>query len=131
MSPPAFCRDCNVWWKEAASGRTRGSGAWAASSGRSSRSPRDRLSSAVEKARGTGRVMKTAEIGSFSERAMEGVLVEGVPATLGEAKITLRLHDLSGVQVQVFGALAGAGFVVDVIVQVPGPDELVHLTFTV
>jgi aspartate kinase len=75
--------------------------------------------------------MKTAEIVSFSERAMEGVLVEGVTATLGEAKITLRLHDLSGVQVQVFGALAGAGIVVDVIVQVPGPDGLVHLTFTV
>jgi aspartate kinase len=62
---------------------------------------------------------------------MEGALVEGVTGSLGEAKISLRLPDDAGLQARVFGPLADAGIVVDVIVQMPGADGLVHLTFTV
>jgi aspartate kinase len=61
---------------------------------------------------------------------MEDVLVEGVTASTAEAKITITMADLPGVQARIFRSLAEAGLVVDVIVQVPGPDGLIHLTFT-
>jgi len=61
---------------------------------------------------------------------MEGVRVQGVTATSEEAKVNLRLPDDAGVHARVFGPLAQAGIVVDVIVQVPGNDGLVHLSFT-
>jgi aspartate kinase len=77
-----------------------------------------------------GNVTRTAEAISRPERAMEDVLVEGVTATADEAKITLRIADVTGVQSRVFRSLAEAGLVVDVIVQVPGSDGLIHLTFT-
>jgi aspartate kinase len=67
----------------------------------------------------------------FPTGGMEGAVVEGVTSSVGEAKISLRLPDEVGVQARLFGPLARAGIVVDVIVQVPGADGLVHLTFTV
>jgi aspartate kinase len=62
--------------------------------------------------------------------AMEGALVAGVTATTEEAKVSLRIPDDVGVQGRVFGPLAQAGIIVDVIVQVPGSDGRVHLSFT-
>jgi aspartate kinase len=61
---------------------------------------------------------------------MEEVVVGGVTATRDEAKITVKISDLPGVQARVFRSLAEAGIIVDVIVQVPGSDGLIHLTFT-
>jgi aspartate kinase len=65
-----------------------------------------------------------------SSEAMEGARVEGVTATSEEAKVNLRLPDDVGVHARLFGPLAQAGIVVDVIVQVPGEDGTVHLSFT-
>jgi aspartate kinase len=71
-----------------------------------------------------------ARLAASPERAMEEVVVDRVTATRDEAKITVRISDLPGVQARVFRSLADAGIIVDVIVQVPGSDGLIHLTFT-
>ncbi|HXI59463.1 MAG TPA: aspartate kinase [Polyangia bacterium] len=65
------------------------------------------------------------------EKAMEAVVVAGVTATKDEAKITLHgIPDKPGIQAQVFKPLAGAGIVVDVIVQAFIQDGRTNLTFT-
>jgi aspartate kinase len=65
------------------------------------------------------------------EKAMEAVVVAGVTATKDEAKISLQgIPDKAGIQAQVFKPLAGAGIVVDVIVQAFIQDGRTNLTFT-
>jgi aspartate kinase len=65
------------------------------------------------------------------EKAMESVLVAGVTATKDEAKITLPgIPDKPGIQALVFKPLAGAGIVVDVIVQAYIQNGRTNLTFT-
>jgi aspartate kinase len=66
------------------------------------------------------------------EKAMEAVLVAGVTATKDEAKITLQgILDKPGIQAQVLRPLAGAGIVVDVIVQAYIQENgRTNLTFT-
>jgi aspartate kinase len=63
---------------------------------------------------------------------MEQVLVSGVTADKNEAKLTLLgVPDQPGVAARVFGPLARAGIVVDMIIQNIGADGRTDVTFTV
>ena len=65
------------------------------------------------------------------EKAMESIMVSGVTASRGEAKITLHgISDQPGIQAMVFRPLAAAGIVVDVIVQAYVENGRTNLTFT-
>jgi len=66
------------------------------------------------------------------EESMSDVLVSGVACDRNEAKITLlRVPDRPGLAAQVFGPIADAHIVVDMIIQNASEDGTTDLTFTV
>jgi aspartate kinase len=66
------------------------------------------------------------------EAGMEDVLVSGVAADRNEAKITLqRVPDRPGLAARIFGPIAKAHIVVDMIIQNASADGTTDLTFTV
>jgi aspartate kinase len=66
------------------------------------------------------------------EETMNDVLVSGVACDKNEAKITLlRVPDRPGLAAQVFGPIADAHIVVDMIIQNASEDGTTDLTFTV
>jgi aspartate kinase len=63
---------------------------------------------------------------------MDSVLVSGVTCDKNEAKVTLlKVPDRPGLASQVFGPIAEANIVVDMIIQNAGDDGTTDLTFTV
>src|SRR5262245_62750638 len=63
---------------------------------------------------------------------MEEVSVAGVAADQNEAKLTVRgVPDHPGVAAQLFGPVAAAGIVVDMIIQNASADGTTDMTFTV
>lgn len=66
------------------------------------------------------------------ERAMDSVLVSAVTCDNDEAKITIRgVPDRAGLAAQIFGPIAEANIVVDMIIQNSGADGTTDVTFTV
>ncbi len=66
------------------------------------------------------------------DKPMENVLVSGVAHDRNQAKITLlRVPDRPGLAAKVFGPIAAAGIVVDMIIQNASEDGTTDLTFTV
>ncbi|MBI1813717.1 MAG: aspartate kinase [Deltaproteobacteria bacterium] len=66
------------------------------------------------------------------EHGMEDVLVSGVTLDRDESKITLRhVPDRPGLAMKVFGPIAAANIVVDMIIQNASADGFTDLTFTV
>ena len=66
------------------------------------------------------------------EPSMENVLVSGVAADQNEAKITiLRVPDRPGLAARIFGPIADAHIVVDMIIQNASEDGFTDVTFTV
>ncbi len=66
------------------------------------------------------------------ESGMEDVSVAGVASDQNEAKLTVRgVPDQPGVAARLFGAVAAAGIVVDMIIQNASADGTTDLTFTV
>src|SRR5437899_1862841 len=66
------------------------------------------------------------------DASMDDVLVSGVSCDKNEAKLTLlRVPDRPGLAAQVFGPIADAHIVVDMIIQNASDDGTTHLTFTV
>jgi aspartate kinase len=66
------------------------------------------------------------------EEGMEEVLVSGVAYDKDQAKVTLQgVPDKPGLAARIFGPLADAGIVIDMIVQNIGEDGRTDLTFTV
>ena len=66
------------------------------------------------------------------EESMNDVLVSGVASDKNEAKITLvRVPDQPGLAAQIFGPIADAHIVVDMIIQNASEDGTTDLTFTV
>jgi aspartate kinase len=64
--------------------------------------------------------------------SMDSVLVSGVTCDKNEAKVTLlKVPDRPGLASQVFGPIAEANIVVDMIIQNAGDDGTTDLTFTV
>jgi aspartate kinase len=69
---------------------------------------------------------------SEEEKSMEEVLVSGVTLDLNQSKITLTgVQDRPGLAARIFGPIADAGIVVDMIIQNASADGLADLTFTV
>jgi aspartate kinase len=67
-----------------------------------------------------------------AEEAMEDVLVSGVAYDKNQAKVTLKgVPDRPGLAAQIFGPLAEADIVIDMIVQDVSEDGRTNLTFTV
>jgi aspartate kinase len=63
---------------------------------------------------------------------MEEVTVSGVAADLNQAKLTVvRVPDQPGIAARIFGPIAQAGVVVDMIIQNASADGTTDLTFTV
>ena len=68
----------------------------------------------------------------MEEEGMSDVLVSGVACDKNEAKITLvRVPDRPGLAAQIFGPIAAAHIVVDMIIQNASEDGTTDLTFTV
>ena len=68
----------------------------------------------------------------YEEESMNDVLVSGVACDRNEAKITLlRVPDRPGLAAQIFGPIAEAHIVVDMIIQNVSEDGTTDLTFTV
>jgi aspartate kinase len=66
------------------------------------------------------------------EKAMEDLLVSGVTLDQNQSKITLAgVEDRPGLAARIFGPIADAGIVVDMIIQNAGADGRADLTFTV
>ena len=66
------------------------------------------------------------------EKQMEDILVSGVVHDRDQAKITLRrVPDRPGLAARIFGPIANAGIVVDMIIQNASDDGTTDLTFTV
>ncbi|HEX2930903.1 MAG TPA: aspartate kinase [Candidatus Binatia bacterium] len=66
------------------------------------------------------------------EESMSDVLVSGVACDKNEAKITLvRVPDRPGLAAQIFGPIADANIVVDMIIQNASEDGTTDMTFTV
>lgn len=66
------------------------------------------------------------------EGSMEDVLVSGIAHDRDQAKVTLqRVPDQPGLAARVFGPIAEAGIVVDMIIQNAAEDGMTDLTFTV
>jgi aspartate kinase len=66
------------------------------------------------------------------DESMDDVLVSGVSYDRNEAKITLqRVPDRPGLAAQIFGPIAAANIVVDMIIQNASEDGTTDLTFTV
>jgi len=66
------------------------------------------------------------------DEIMEDIMVSGVTPDRDQTKITLlRVPDRPGLAARVFGSIAGAGIVVDMIIQNASADGTTDLTFTV
>jgi aspartate kinase len=66
------------------------------------------------------------------DSSMEEVTVSGVAADLNQAKVTVvRVPDRPGIAAHLFGPIAEAGIVVDMIIQNASADGTTDLTFTV
>jgi aspartate kinase len=66
------------------------------------------------------------------DKGMEDVMVSGVAHDRDQTKLTLlRVPDRPGLAARVFGPIAGAGIVVDMIIQNASADGTTDLTFTV
>jgi aspartate kinase len=66
------------------------------------------------------------------DRSMEDVLVSGVTLDQGQSKITLTgVEDRPGLAARIFGPIAEAGIIVDMIIQNASADGRTDLTFTV
>jgi aspartate kinase len=66
------------------------------------------------------------------DKAMEDVLVSGVTLDHNQSKITLTgVDDRPGLAARIFGPIAEAGIVVDMIIQNAGADGRTDMTFTV
>jgi len=66
------------------------------------------------------------------DKSMEEVVVSGIAYNRKEAKVTVRgIPDRPGIAAQIFGAIANANIMVDVIVQNVGAGGHANLTFTV
>ena len=66
------------------------------------------------------------------DRSMENVLVSGVTLDQNQSKITLTgVEDRPGLAARIFGPIADAGIIVDMIIQNAGADGRTDLTFTV
>ncbi|MGQ9654157.1 MAG: aspartate kinase [Thermodesulfobacteriota bacterium] len=66
------------------------------------------------------------------ERDMERVVVSGITYRTDEGKITIKgVRDVPGVAAQIFGPLADANIVVDMIIQDVSDEGLTNVTFTV
>ena len=66
------------------------------------------------------------------DEGMEGVVVSAVNCDRKQAQITLEgIHDRPGIAGKLFGDLAEAGIVVDMIVQNVGSDDAADISFTV
>ncbi|MBF0515304.1 MAG: aspartate kinase [Desulfovibrionaceae bacterium] len=64
--------------------------------------------------------------------AMEAVLVSGIAYDKNQCRVTVRrVHDRPGIAAAVFGAIAEARIIVDMIVQNTGQDGFTDMTFTV
>jgi aspartate kinase len=82
------------------------------------------LSSFSDEARGTW-------VGQ-EDTAMEDVLVAGVTLDQNQSKVTLTgVEDRPGLAARIFGPIAGAGIVVDMIIQNASADGRTDMTFTV
>lgn len=66
------------------------------------------------------------------DKDMEQVVVAGIAYNVNEAKVTLRgVPDRPGIASRIFGTIAGAGIIVDMIIQNIGADNSADITFTV
>lgn len=66
------------------------------------------------------------------DEAMEKVVVSGVAYNTNEARVTVtRVVDRPGIAAKLFGAVAEAGIVVDMIVQNTGHDGFTDISFTI
>ncbi|MGH7984807.1 MAG: aspartate kinase [Candidatus Binataceae bacterium] len=66
------------------------------------------------------------------DRAMENVLVSGVTLDQNQSKITIAgVEDSPGLAARIFGPIAEAGIVVDMIIQNAAADKRTDMTFTV
>jgi aspartate kinase len=66
------------------------------------------------------------------EESMEELVVSGIAAVRGEAKITIRdVPDAPGAAHRIFGPLSDAGIVVDMIIQSQSQDGRTDMSFTV
>ncbi|MGC1337150.1 MAG: aspartate kinase, partial [Candidatus Binataceae bacterium] len=66
------------------------------------------------------------------DRSMEDVLVSGVTLDQNQSKITIAgVADRPGLAAKIFGPIAGAGIVVDMIIQNASEDGRTDMTFTV
>lgn len=66
------------------------------------------------------------------DKTMEKVVVSGIAYNTNEARITVpRVIDRPGIAARLFGAVAEAGIVVDMIVQNTGQDGFTDISFTV
>ena len=66
------------------------------------------------------------------DETMEAVLVSGIAYDKDQARVTLvHVHDKPGISAAIFGPMAEAGIVVDMIVQNPSKDQRTDVTFTV
>jgi aspartate kinase len=69
---------------------------------------------------------------SKEDRSMEDVLVSGVTLDQNQAKITIAgVEDRPGLAAKIFGPIADAGIVVDMIIQNASADGRTDLTFTI
>jgi aspartate kinase len=82
------------------------------------------LSSFTEEAQGTW-------VGQ-EDKAMENVLVSGVTLDQNQSKVTITgVADRPGLAARIFGPIAEAGIIVDMIIQNAGADGRTDMTFTV
>jgi aspartate kinase len=66
------------------------------------------------------------------DKDMEQVVVSGIAYNVNEAKVTIRgVPDKPGIASRIFGTIAGAGIIVDMIIQNVGADNSADITFTV
>ncbi|MBN2223517.1 MAG: aspartate kinase [Deltaproteobacteria bacterium] len=66
------------------------------------------------------------------DKDMEQVVVSGIAYNVNEAKVTIRgVPDKPGIASRIFGTIADAGIIVDMIIQNVGADNSADITFTV
>jgi aspartate kinase len=66
------------------------------------------------------------------DKDMEQVVVSGIAYNVNEAKVTIRgVPDKPGIASRIFGTIAEAGIIVDMIIQNVGADNSADITFTV
>jgi aspartate kinase len=66
------------------------------------------------------------------DKDMEQVVVSGIAYNVNEAKVTIRgVPDRPGIASRIFGTIADAGIIVDMIIQNIGADNSADITFTV